>query len=167
MAKANRRRQAAAAPGSPAAGVERNARSTRARWAVGGIAAAIIMAGGIAFYIVANMPATQPAGNVPTALLHAPAAEELAAHFTELGADSVIGQLLDDLATRGFEFLYVRFQTIDHGIVAFVVNATAMPDHIRPTVSLLFQGAPMAYCRPFFGRNNRRRNRQRQKQKNR
>jgi hypothetical protein len=104
--------------------------------------------------------------NSPTALLHASAAEELAGHFTELVADSVIGQLLDDLATRGLEFLYVRFQTIDHGIVAFIVNATAMPDHIRPTVSLLFQGAPMAFCRPFFGR-NRRRNRQRQKQKDR
>ena len=96
----------------------------------------------------------------PTALLHASAAEELVGHFTELIADSIIGQLLDDQATRGLEFLYVCFQTIDHGIVAFVVNATAMPDHIRPTVSLLFQGAPMVFCGSFFVRNNRSRNRQ-------
>jgi predicted CXXCH cytochrome family protein len=66
MAKANRERQAAATPGSPPAGVDRSARSTRARWTVGGIAAAIAVTGGIA-YIVGDMPATQPAGNLPAA----------------------------------------------------------------------------------------------------
>jgi hypothetical protein len=41
------------------------------------------------------------------------------------------------------------------GTVAFVMNATAMPDHLRLTGLLLFQGALMAFCRPFFGRNCR------------
>jgi hypothetical protein len=64
------------------------------------------------------------------------------------------------LATRGLQFFYVRFQTIDHGIIAFVLNATAMPHHIRLTGLLLFQGALVIWCGPFFGRNNRRKKRQ-------
>jgi predicted CXXCH cytochrome family protein len=66
MAKAIRKRQRVANPGSPPAGVARKLRSMHAGWTAG-IAALIALAGGIAFYFLANMPATQPAENMPAA----------------------------------------------------------------------------------------------------
>ncbi len=62
MAKANRKQSKVARPAAPAGGGPREPRSRRARWAVVGIAAAIALAAGAAFYVATGIPSTQVSG---------------------------------------------------------------------------------------------------------